>query len=133
MSIQLINAITMEPPPASGTEDSFHPFWDRNVGEILELCNPLGTSIRNSNRHTATKRLRPDYGHLLKLIATFVCIFRGEEKPNMQEGDPKKELADKMTWVYDCAPYILGTVSHWLGCVELTILKGITLWEVTSH
>ncbi|CAA7260723.1 unnamed protein product [Cyclocybe aegerita] len=92
------------PPPSSGTEDSFHSFWDRNIRHIIELLIPSGKSIRNSNQHTATRKLRPDYGFILQSI----CPFRGEEKGPENLEDPKAELADKLNWVYNPAPYMLG-------------------------
>ncbi|KAF8728505.1 hypothetical protein AX14_006561 [Amanita brunnescens Koide BX004] len=49
------------PPPSSGTECAFVSFWDANIRGIVELLIPEGTSIRNSNRHTETRNLRPDF------------------------------------------------------------------------
>lgn len=91
-------------PPISGTEDLFHSFWDKNVREVLELLIPSGKSIRNSNRHTSTKALRPDYAFLLNKL----CPFRGEEKPPDSTDDPKKELSTKLIWAYAPAPFVLG-------------------------
>jgi len=96
--------IVAEPPPQSGTEASFHSFWDSNVRTILELLIPFGTSIRDSSRHIATGSLRPDYGFLLRNL----CAFRGEEKPRDSNEDPKAELSNKFAWAYDPAPYVLS-------------------------
>jgi hypothetical protein len=91
-------------PPTYGTEDSFIHFWDKNVRDILELILPQGRSTRNSSQHTATGSLRPDYAFLLNKL----CPFRGEEKAPQNDDDPKKELADKLAWAYEPAPYVLG-------------------------
>jgi hypothetical protein len=98
-------------PPISGTEDSFHSFWDKNVRDILELLIPNGKSTRNSSRHTATGSLRPDYAFLIYKF----CPFRGEEKPPDSTDNPKAELADKLVWAYSPAPYVLGI---WLWLCE---------------
>lgn len=58
-------------PPTGGTENSFIAFWDENVCQILEVLIPDGQSIRDSNLHTETKKLRPDYGFLLNNL----CLF----------------------------------------------------------
>ncbi|GJJ06718.1 hypothetical protein Clacol_000914 [Clathrus columnatus] len=91
-------------PPSEGTEDRYHSFWDRNINDIIEVILPNGKPQRNSNRNTATKALRPDYAFLLRGF----CPFRGEEKAPNSTGDPKAELAEKLEWVYDPAPYVLG-------------------------
>ena len=91
-------------PPSGGTEDSFISFWDDNIRKIVELLVPSGRSIRNSNRYTETKKLRPDLGFLLDTA----CPFRGEEKGPEDTTDPKAELVDKLVWVYNPAPYMLG-------------------------
>jgi len=52
-----------------------------------------------------TGLLRPDYGFL----PLGVCVFRGEERPPLFSGmHPKEELAAKLTWTYNPAPYLLG-------------------------
>jgi hypothetical protein len=72
-------AIHMAQPDPSGTEDSFHAFWDRNILEILVTCLGKPRWIRNSNKGTNTGSSRPDLGLLLRSA----CVFRGEEKrPN---------------------------------------------------
>jgi hypothetical protein len=96
----------VEPPPRSQTEDSFHSFWDRNVREILELVVPLGKSTRNSSVNTATRNLHPDYAFLVDNL----CPFRGEEKAPGSSDDPRSELASKLVWAYESAPYVLGTL-----------------------
>ncbi|KAF8630512.1 hypothetical protein AX17_005404 [Amanita inopinata Kibby_2008] len=91
-------------PPMTGTENSFHSFWDQNVRDILEIVVPCGRSMRNSSRHTAAWSLRPDYAFLLDKI----CPFHGEEKGPEDNESPKAELAKKLAWAYEPAPYILG-------------------------
>ena len=98
-------AIHRAQPDPSGTEDSFHAFWDRNILEILVTCLGQPKWIRNGNQGTHTGSLRPDLGLLLQSA----CVFRGEEKKPMFTGThPRKELAHKTRWVYDPAPYVLG-------------------------
>lgn len=99
----LVHAVQKR-PPEKGTEDAFHSFWDQNIRQVLELLVPLGTSIRNSSKHTITRALRPDYAFLLNNM----CPFRGEEKPPGSTDDPKAELADKLVWSYAPAPYVLA-------------------------
>ena len=82
----------------------WHSFWDDNIRKLLEHLIPEGKTIRNGNQHTEKRKLRPDFGFLLKKI----CPFRGEEKGPDNSEDPKAELADKLNWVYDSAPYMLG-------------------------
>jgi hypothetical protein len=101
---KIVATIVEGSPPMDGTENSFHSFWDRNLCEILEIILPRGRSIPNSNRNTETGVLRPDYAFLLKLLA----LFRGEEKSPSNRNNPKKELSEKLLWVYRPAPYILG-------------------------
>ena len=91
-------------PPENGTEHSFIFFWDSNIRAPIELLIPIGQSIRNSKQNTERQGLCPDYGFLIKKV----CLFHGEEKGPEDPGDPKAELADKLNWVYDPAPYILG-------------------------
>ncbi|KAF8336806.1 hypothetical protein F5887DRAFT_1161224 [Amanita rubescens] len=92
------NAAVQCPPPETGTEASFHSFWDDNIRKILELLVPSGTSIR------VLKKNRPDYGFL----KDNVCPFRGEEKNGESRDDPKAELSDKLTLIYSPAPYVFG-------------------------
>ena len=102
---KIVTAIDERCPPMDGTADSFHSFWDRNLRKILEIILPHGRSIRNSNRNTETGLLRPDYAFLLKLLA----LFRGQEMSPGDRTNPKKELSEKLLWVYrPAAPYILG-------------------------
>jgi hypothetical protein len=91
-------------PPIEGTRKFFISFWDRNIREILELFLPYGESIRNSNEHAATGILRPNYGFLLDNL----CLFWGEERGPSNRKDLRKDLADKLLWVYSPAPYVLG-------------------------
>ena len=91
------------PPPSPGTEHSFVYFWDLNIRSILERLLPDAKVLRNSNQHTSTRIARPDHA----LLYRYICIWRGEEKED-ESADPKSELLDKLVWVYDDAPYILG-------------------------
>jgi len=91
------------PPPPPGTEYSFVYFWDLNIRSILERLLPEAKVLRNSNQHTSTNIARPGHALLLR----YLCIWRGEEKQD-EFADPKTELLDKLFWVYDDAPYILG-------------------------
>ncbi|KAM6493366.1 hypothetical protein JOM56_011500 [Amanita muscaria] len=94
-------------PPTTGTETSFIQFWDNNVRFLLELLVPGGRSIRNSNQHTATGSLRPDYA----FIVSKLCTFRGEEKAPDNNDDPRKGLSDKIVWAYTPAPYVLESIT----------------------
>lgn len=93
-------------PPYDGTEQAFIHFWDENVREVVELLHPTGRSTRNSSKHTATMGCRPDYAFLINKL----CLFRGEERSPESTDNPKQELADKLAWAYDPAPYVLGEV-----------------------
>ncbi|KAF8340989.1 hypothetical protein F5887DRAFT_1062542 [Amanita rubescens] len=104
LHLTFYRAVVLRAPPESGTEPSFHSFWDENIRRILELLVPSGTSIRGSNRRTNIKKIRPDYGFL----KDNVCLFRGEEEHPESRDDPKAELSDKLTWVYSPAPYVFG-------------------------
>ena len=90
-------------PPPPGTEYSYVYFWDSNIRAILERLLPAAKILRNSSHHTSTANLRPDLALLLEAL----CVLRGEEKPDDTD-DPKGELRDKLLWVYDDAPYLLG-------------------------
>ena len=91
-------------PPPSTTARSFVHFWDMNIREIIGFLVPAGKMIRNDNLHMVTGDPRPGFGFILK----GKCIFRGEEKGPGSGGNPAVELIDKVDWVYDPAPYILG-------------------------
>jgi hypothetical protein len=109
----------LDAPPAEGTENSFISFWDKNARNILEFLVPGGRSTRNSNLHTATMLLRPDYAFLIGNL----CPFRGEEKAPESKGDPKKELGAKLVWSYDPAPYVLGELM--MAALFNNIIKSI--------
>jgi len=102
--VSCLFAAIFNPAPKGGSKKSFIYFWDSNIRRPLELLIPTGKSIRYSNEHTLTEKLRPDYGFLLKNI----CSFRGEEKGPEDRGNPKAEMAEKLNWVYDDAPYVFG-------------------------
>jgi hypothetical protein len=93
-------------PENDSTENAFIQFWDNNLRTFLEVVRPGGKSIRDSNFHTSTASFRPDFGFLY----LGNCPFRGEEKSPMNSEDPRAELAKKMVWTYDPAPYVLGSV-----------------------
>jgi hypothetical protein len=91
-------------PPTSGTEDRFHSTWDDNISKVLTLIMPDSDSVRNSNRNASRALKRPDYGFLIKKH----CLVRGEEKGSEPTANPREELVDKLKWIYDPLPYILG-------------------------
>ncbi|TFK19280.1 hypothetical protein FA15DRAFT_726912, partial [Coprinopsis marcescibilis] len=91
-------------PPDSGTKAAFVSTWDRNIRDIIERCVSSGQTIRESNRHTSTPRLRPSYGFLINKT----CPFRGEEKGPDSTENPREELSRKLTWIYNSTPYVLG-------------------------
>lgn len=106
--LHVIYPAVAHPSPKGGTENAFISHWDDNIRKVLELLIPSGKSIRNSNHCTETRNLCPDFGFLLGTI----CSFRGVEKGPENPDDPKAELVDKLNWVYDPAPYMLGECSH---------------------
>jgi len=115
LSAPFYNAVLLPPPPDTGTEASFIPFWQDNIGRIMEQLIPDGCSIRDSSYHTSTRKLRPDYGFVLKNV----CPFRGEEKSPSNPDDPREELYSKLAWTYYPAPYVFGYYST--GC-DLTLV-----------
>ncbi|KAF9480017.1 hypothetical protein BDN70DRAFT_833598 [Pholiota conissans] len=96
--------VVSEPLPDDATEDAFHRFWDDNIRRALKFLLPAGKAIRNSNQHSETRNLRPDFAFILKRI----CVFRGEEQDPCSRESPKAELVEKLCWVYEPAPYVLG-------------------------
>jgi hypothetical protein len=103
----LLPTVYRGPPDANGTESSFISFCDRNIRDILSVIITEGHTlcIRDSNHNTSTLLQRPDFA----LLTGGICVFRGEEKPPVFSGThPKEELTDKLVWIYDPAPYILG-------------------------
>jgi hypothetical protein len=90
-------------PPQIGTEDCFHGTYDKNISDILKITLSGSTVIRNSNRNTSTALKRPDYG----LIVNGHCIFRGEENGSESDGDPERELLEKIRYIYALL-YVLG-------------------------
>lgn len=113
-----------------GTEDSFHGAWERNICKVLELCVPSGHSIRNSNRRPQTRGLRPSFRFLIGQT----CPFRGEEKaPNSNE-DPRRELPEKLKWMYDpSVPCILGASTDYSQTLSLTILGYFAAGTLVSY
>jgi hypothetical protein len=107
LNVLFYKAAVDRPPNDDSTENAFISFWDKNVRDVLEALLPGGTAIRNSNHHTSTLANRPDFGFIYNQI----CPFRGEEKSPTNTDDPKAELSQKLTWVYDPAPYILGKIT----------------------
>jgi hypothetical protein len=107
-------AIGATTPPSDSTESAYIHMWDSHMSAIINQIIPHGYSIRNSNKHTDTDLLRPDWGYLLRGI----CTFRGEEKRIIFSGThPKDELIQKLVgWVYDPAPFIFGKSSHLAVC-----------------
>ncbi|KAF8586012.1 hypothetical protein K439DRAFT_1632090 [Ramaria rubella] len=57
--------------------------------KILEMSSILdqGHGIRNSNKDTETKNMRPGFGFLVQNV----CVFRGEEKGPENPEDPRAE------------------------------------------
>jgi hypothetical protein len=99
-------AILRNPPSREGTEYSFISFWDINIRFPLEHLIPDGISIRNSSKDMSTFGKWPDFGFILNRV----CLFRGEEKSLINNEDLKAKLNDKLYWIYDPVPYILGKI-----------------------
>lgn len=102
--LSILQLAVIQSPSASGTEEYFRLFWDRNIKDVITVILEKADSIRNSNYNTETRNMRPDFGLLVK----DVCVLRGKEKGPQNPADPKRELVDKLVWVYDPAPYLLG-------------------------
>jgi hypothetical protein len=107
LSVAFFSGCMQSPPDDDATENAFISFWDTNIRRVMEALIPGGRSIRDSNRHTTTAAQRPDFGFLY----LNVCPFRGEEKSPSNKDDPRAELGDKMTWIYDPVSYVLGKLS----------------------
>jgi hypothetical protein len=97
----------LTPAPDGSTEPTFIHFWDDNIRKVIEALIPEGQSIRDSNHSMETTDCRPDFAFLLNMV----CPFRGEEKGPGSTQDAKAQLRDKIIWVYDPAPYMLGKCS----------------------
>jgi len=104
------SAMSLDVPPANGTERSYISFWDQHIALIISQLVSQGQPIRNSHQNTDTASLRPDYGYVIG----GVCVFRGEEKRLGFTGThPKAELFNKLVgWYYDPAPYVFGRLFH---------------------
>ncbi|KAG6910045.1 hypothetical protein DXG01_013769 [Tephrocybe rancida] len=103
LSILIFLAVTRPPPRGRNTDNLLISFWDRNVRAIIEFLVQSGTSARGGGDHKAIAALRPDFAFVLNRI----CVFWGEETC-LECDDPKKDLATKLAWVYDPAPYVFG-------------------------
>lgn len=79
-----------------------------NISTIIEAIHPGGEVSRNSNRGTSTQLKRSFRIHNC-------CILRGEEKGVRTDGDPARELRDKVTkeWLYRSLSWILGLLSFY--------------------
>ncbi|CAG8775816.1 8640_t:CDS:2, partial [Ambispora leptoticha] len=93
------------------TEDSYHYLWDSIIRNSIEMFGKHNASLpilefdRNTSKRTSTGRNRPD----MVVLVRNTCLFRGEEKPREDAGDPSKELVDKFNdWTYGDAPYIFA-------------------------
>ncbi|THU85684.1 hypothetical protein K435DRAFT_384769 [Dendrothele bispora CBS 962.96] len=113
------HAAFFPPPPLNGTENSFHSFWDANIRNVIQVLVPSGTAIRNSSQHTATRKLRPDFGYLVNDR----CPFRGEETGPGDSEDPRAELLRKFDWDYGSVPYLLGYYCKGPHLTLVAILK----------
>jgi hypothetical protein len=123
-------ALNFAPPDGDSTEASFHSFWDDNIRWILQSVFIESKTIRDSNMHTSTGLLRPDFG----LLLGGNCAFRGEEKaPTYSGRHPKEELIQKLRWTYDPALYILGwcSVRSWSANSLIFIHSGY--YAIGSH
>ena len=99
-------AKVLEPPQRGSTEDSFHQFWDDLVNDFLQMfCVEAIFPDRDTSRDPSTGNFRPD---VIGQVASEWALWRGEEKAETTAGDPRQELLDKLTWVYDWVPYIFA-------------------------
>ncbi|CAI2174151.1 9967_t:CDS:2 [Funneliformis geosporum] len=62
---------------------------------------------------------RPDFGFILN----HVCSFRKEKKSLINNDDPNAELRDKLDWIYDSAPYVLGYYANGPEVIFVAICK----------
>lgn len=111
LTLSYIFLAALYPPPSSGTERSFLPFWDDNIRKIIKLLMPSGTTIRNGDQDAmGTRNPRPDFEFLVGTACPFIGEEEGTEDEEGTENvtDPREELIDKLSWVYSPAPYILG-------------------------
>ncbi|CAG8665089.1 2607_t:CDS:2, partial [Ambispora leptoticha] len=98
----VLGSAIMTPSPAP--DGTFVTFWDINIRRFLETFFPIGRSVRNTNQHMSTNNMHSNFGFILNQV----CLFRGEEKtPNSRE-EVWAELVEKIQWIYDPAPYVLG-------------------------
>ncbi|THU75853.1 hypothetical protein K435DRAFT_813962 [Dendrothele bispora CBS 962.96] len=119
LEIISLAAASTSPPPLNGTEDSYHMFWDDNIRKVVQIIVPSGKAIWNSNKHTATGILRPDFGFILDDH----CPFRGEEKGPLNDEDPRAELSQKLRWDYGSVPYVLGYYCSGTRLTYVAILR----------
>lgn len=92
----LLPATRSAVPDGSGTEASFHHFWDSNLRAFIGGIANQSKAIRDSNYNlnSETDLVRPDFG----LLINGVCVFRGEERAVRFSGiHPRYELCSKLT------------------------------------
>jgi hypothetical protein len=95
----------LDDPPSDGKEASLHSFWDDNIRKVLHLLVPEGQSVRNGINDVTTRDMRPDFAFSVDAL----CTFRGEEEDTDSSiSDAKTNLAEKVEWAYDPAPYVFG-------------------------
>ncbi|KDQ08177.1 hypothetical protein BOTBODRAFT_180085 [Botryobasidium botryosum FD-172 SS1] len=89
--------------PGGGNGASWTTFWNQQIGEILMVFN-LGWTHLGDRSNTRAKQPYVD------LLSHRVCFLQGEETPGTASEfeDLKTEIADKVDWVYDPAPYVFG-------------------------
>lgn len=119
----ILHAVGFKPFDVAGTESSFHHLWDTNIRRIIEVLEMSGNSNRDNSRNTETRKLRPDYSFTVKEK----CPFRGEERGPENSEDPKEELASKMNWAYDPAPYVLGGSMSFHGFISIIFFDRLLL------
>ncbi|XP_002976437.2 uncharacterized protein LOC9648867 [Selaginella moellendorffii] len=109
VDLENLLALSVIKPPGVGiTEFSYIPFWNMLIHEAIK--GYLQTSVpftfdRNTNCETQTLSQLPDY---VGYVGALYSLFRGEEKVVRGPGNPKKELMNKLVWVYKDVPYLLG-------------------------
>jgi hypothetical protein len=95
------NCILEPSPENDSTENAFIQFWDNNL------------RCRSPWREVDTKH-QPAYKYTIFRARFWFFIPRQlsvqrEEKSLSKSDDPRVELAEKMEWIYDPAPFVLGS------------------------